>query len=315
MSWSKVLVLALGAVLLGSSAFAQDDDDLMQLSPKKKVDPKAKLKPKAKPRPPVVKPPLSSTDDELAPLTPSKADLLLKLAGTAIPRRTRVSIDERDVGPLPVAPQSLSVGDHTVAVRAPGYATWTKKISIVANKPTEVTVGLEATSAIVSVTTDAPGAQVAINGKSVGLSPLEDLEVLPGTTTITVRKEGYRDSSQTLKLIPGKEYPLSIKLSLAPVAEVAPDRPEAPNLVPPANADLGLGTTVEPSAPVYTRWYFWVGTAAVIAAVAAGTAVGVSSSQPKPLGEKAICGDKGCDSCIGFTCMTSPASGIVPFKF
>jgi len=316
MSWSKLLVIALGGALLAGPAFAQDDDELMQLSPKKKAEPKAKPRPKAKPKAPP-RQPVTSNDDELTPLTPSKGELVLK--APAAPRRAKVSIDDREVGTLPIANQSLSPGEHMIAVRAPGYTTWTRKVNIVANKPTEVTVALEAHAALVSVSSDASGAQVAINGKPVGTAPIEELEVPPGATTITVRKEGYKDATQTLKLVAGKEYPLSVKLG-PPVAVAPPivaadtDRPENPNLVPPPSEDVGIGTTIQESPPVYTRWYFWAGAVAVVAAVAVGTAVGVSNSQPRPLGEQGICGPTGCDSCIGFTCTLTP-SGIAPFKF
>lgn len=318
MSWSKVLVIALGGALFAGPAFAQDDDDLMPLSPtKKKADPKPKPKPKAKPKAPP-KQPVTSSDDELTPLTPSKGDLVLKVAGAA-PKRAKVTIDDRDVGTLPISSQSLSVGEHTVAIRTPGHATWTKKITIIANKPTEVPVILEANAALVSVSSDTPGAQVVINGKLVGTAPLEETEIPPGAATISVRKEGYKESTQTLKLIAGKEYPLSVKLG-APITTTTTiiantDRPENPNLVPPPNEDLGLATRVEESEPIYTKWYFWAGAAAVVAVVAVGSAVAVSGSQQRPLGESAICGPAGCDSCIGFMCTIMPASGFVPLKF
>ena len=319
MSWSKVLVIALGGALLAGPVFAQDDDELMQLGPKKKVDPKAKPKTKIKPRPPVTRPPVTSNDDELTPLTPSKGDLVLKFAPGAAPRRAKVTIDDREIGTLPIGTQSLSAGEHTVAIRAPGHVTWTKKVTVLANKPTEVPVTLEANAALVSVAADTNGAQVLINGKLMGTAPLEDLELPPGATTITVRREGYKDSTQTLKLVAGKEYPISVKLGLPVTAPTEPiattDRPENRDLLPPPNETVGLGTTLEESPPIYTRWYFWAGAVAVVAAVAVGTAVGVSSSQPRPLGERKICGDSGCDSCIGFTCTLMPSSAFAPFKF
>ncbi len=318
MPWSKVLVIALGGALLAGPAFAQDDDDLMQLSPKKKPDAKPKPKPKAKPKANPTRTPVTSNDDELTPLTPQKGELVLKLASGAAPRRAKVTIDDREVGTLPIAAQSLSAGEHTVVVRSPGHVTWTKRVVVAANKPTDVLVALEGNAAIVSVNTDTNGAQVMINGKLAGNAPIEELEVPPGATTITVRKEGYKDSTQTLKLVAGKEYPISVKLG-APAATTAilatSDRPENTSLVPSPNENVGIETRVEQSPPLYTRWYFWAGAAAVIAAVAVGTTVGVSASQPKPLGEKAICGNAGCDSCIGFMCTIMPAQAFAPFKF
>jgi hypothetical protein len=260
----------------------------------------------------VVKPrpaPTPTPDEDLAPLPPLMSELVLKLAATSATRRAKVTIDDKDVGTLPLSPQMLSPGEHTVTVRAPGFAWWTRKVTLVGNKPSDVTVTLEATAALVSVTADSSGAEVLINGKGVGTAPVDEMEVAPGTTTIVVRKEGFTESTQTVKLIAGREYPISVKLGVAPVATAivaGSDRPENTNLTP-ANPDasLGLEASVEPT-PVYKRWYVWAGAAAVVAAVAVGVGVGVSSSKPKRLTEAEICGPGGCDACIG-------CAGIVRF--
>lgn len=311
MAWSRLLVMALAGALMAAPAWGQEDDDLAPLTPKKKPD-GAKPKPKPRPaRPPVVvKPrPAPTPDEDLAPLTPLMGDLVLKLAATSTTRRAKVTIDDKDVGTLPVPPQTLSPGEHTVVVRAPGFAWWTRKVTLVGNKPSEVTVTLEATAALVSVTSDSSGAEVLINGKGVGTAPVEEMEVAPGSTTIVVRKDGFAESTQTVKLVAGREYPISVKLGTVPVTPAivaGSDRPENTNLTP-ANPDasLGLEASVEPT-PAYKRWYVWAGAAAVVAAVAVGVGVGVNNSKPKRLTEAEICGPKGCDACIG-------CAGIVRF--
>jgi hypothetical protein len=316
---SRLLVLALAGALCAVPAWGQDDDDLAPLTPtKKKNEPKAKPKPKPPPAKPAPKPKpapvTNNTDDELAPLAPMKGELQLKLAASAATRRAKVTIDDKDAGTLPLAAQSLAAGDHVVSVRAPGFSIWKKTLTVTANKTTEITVPLEATAALVSVTADSSGAEVLINGKGVGTAPVEELEVPPGSTTIVVRKEGYKDASTTVKLVAGREYPISIKLG-APAAATnlvaQTDRPENTNLTP-ANTETpgGLEGTYEPT-PVYKRWYVWVGAAAVVAAVAVGVAVGVNSSKPHVLSDKEICGGA-CDACIGFMCGMS-ASGITKF--
>ena len=301
MSWSKLLLIAVGgAFLVASPVLAQDDDMLTPLGPSKK---KAKPKPKPKPRPAVIKPATPvAVDDELAPLTPARGELVLKLAAGLTTRRARVTIDDKEVGVLPIAAQTLSAGEHMVAVRAPGHATWTKKVTIAAAKPTDVTVGLEPNAAIVSVSTDTIGAQVLINGKLVGSAPIDELEVPPGNTTIAVRKEGYRDATQTVKLVAGKEYPISVKLGAPTATSVIvatpTDRPENPNLIPPPTDSIPAEVAYEESPPVYKRWYVWAGVAAVVAAVAIGTAVGVSLSQPRRLPEDEICASRTADGSI-----------------
>ncbi len=320
MSWSRLLVLALAGAFLAAPAWAQDDDDLAPLTPKKKTDaPKAKAKPaapKAKPAPTAAKPkpaPAATPDEDLAPLAPSKGELVLKLAATSNTRKAKVSIDDKEIGTLPFAAQSMGAGEHTVWVRAPGFAVWSKKITVTANKTTELSVALEANAALLTITADSPGAAVLINGRQVGIVPLEELEVAPGSTTILVRKEGFKDATTNAKLVAGREYPISVRLTPAPPATAIvaqSDRPENTTLTPTDGAEspLGVEASYEPT-PVYKRWYVWTGVAVVVAAaVAVGVGVSVSN-KPKSLGEKEICGGM-CDACIGFSCA---ASGIMKF--
>jgi hypothetical protein len=62
--------------------------------------------------------------------------------------------------------------------------------------------------------------------------------------------------------------------------------------------------------PITQRWYFWVGVAAVVAAAAAGTAVGVTAAQPpRKRTEGEICTSK-CAACIGLSCTGANVSGL-----
>ena len=176
---SRLLTIALAGALFSAPAWAQDDDDLAPLTPRKKVDGKPKPKPKVAPRPMVkpkpapvtTTPPITPADDDLAPLAPVKADLVIKLAASSLARHAKVTIDDREVGTLPLPPQSINTGEHTVVVRAPGFAPFTRKVTIVGTRANELSVALEATAALLSVTADVPGSEVLINGRSVGTAP------------------------------------------------------------------------------------------------------------------------------------------------
>jgi hypothetical protein len=321
-------VFAVLVCLLAVPAFAQDDD-LAPLAPTKPKPAPAKPKPApAKPKPaPVAKPKPVAVDDDLAPLAPvapKQGELSVKLA-TAVSGAS-VSIDGKELASSAAA-QSLPPGEHTVQVRRPGYAVFVKKVTVVAGRPVEVSVSLVATAAVLSVTSDVSDAQVFVNGRQVGTAPLRDLEVPPGSVEISVRKAGFKEDKQRLTLLAGKDYPVQVKFNPGALTAVAvSDRPVETDLTPgPTHAStVDTGITTAPTvadAPIYQRWYFWAGVAAVVVAAGVGVAVGVNASQTQKLQEGNICYQRDssgkltpqtggtCSSCIGLACS---GAGILP---
>lgn len=309
---APVLLLA---ALVSFSSFAQDDDELAPLAPlPKKPAPKPKAKPKPKPAPkPAVKPKAEKPDDDLAPIAPiaKTGDLVVKVAGGVT--RAVLSIDGKEVGQLPLAPQTVSAGDHTVTVKRAGYAQFVKKVAVPGGKQTEVEAKLAAVSAVISVKSDVDDAQVLINGRLIGTAPVVDYEFPPGPVTISVIKEGFKEDKQKLTLVAGRDYPIKVKFKPAQVA--AADRPVEATLTPlvettptpPIEVRKGPQET-----PIYQRWYFWAGVGAVVVAAAAGTAiaVGASNAQPARLTDEQICGTK-CDGCIGFACSAAARNALM----
>ena len=313
--------LLLAVFCFSQTSFAQDDDDLAPLAPKK---PKPTAKPKpaaAKPKPavkPVVKPVVE--DDDLAPLAASKGDVNVKLAqglSNAI-----LSIDNKEVGPLPVGPQTLTTGEHAIKVRRLGYADFVKRVTVLGGKTVDVEAKLTATSAILSVTSDVPEAQVFVNGRLVGTAPISDLEVPPGSAELSVRKTGFKDDNKRLTLIAGKDYPVVVKFNPGTTTTVVAtsDRPAETKLTPDDDTTPVTGpavsTTVDET-PIYGRWYFWAGVAAVAVGAAVVTGVVVNNNQPpQRLSEGTVCAANGgrCDICVGLQCAASGLpSGIVTF--
>ncbi len=312
--------LLLAVFAFSQTSFAQDDDDLAPLAPKK---PKPAAKPKPAPKPkPAVKPAVKALveDDDLAPLASSKGDLNIKLPqglSNAI-----VSIDNKDVGPFPIGPQTLPVGEHSVKVRRLGYADFVKKVTVLSGKTVDVEAKLTAVNAILSVTSDVPEAQVFVNGRLAGTAPISELEVPAGVTEINVRKTGFKDDIKRLTLIAGKDYPVVVKFNPGTTTTVVAtsDRPAETKLTPDEDPSLVTGpavtTTVEET-PIYGRWYFWAGVAAVAVGAVVITGVVVNNNQPPlPLTEGDVCrvNNGRCNICIGLQCAGSGLpSGILNF--
>jgi hypothetical protein len=299
-------VFLVGAVF-GVTAFAQADDDLAPLAPLPKTKPKPKPAAKPAPKPKPAAKPAPKPDEELAPIAPvaKTGELVVHVAGNV--SRAALSIDGKEVGTLPLAPQTLPVGEHTVTVKRAGYAQFVKKVTVAGGKQTEVEAKLAPVSAVISVKSDVDDAQVLINGRLIGTAPVVDYEFPPGPVTISVIKEGFKEDKQKLTLVAGKDYAIEVKFKAPEV--VSADRPVQATLTPEVTPVPAPPIEVkkEPTqTPLYQRWYFWAGVGAVLAAAAAGTAIAVSSAnaQPTKLGEKEICGGK-CDACVNFSCMTT----------
>jgi len=302
MTRSWVVLLVVG---LSTAALAQDDDDLVPLGPVTKPKPKAKPKPKPAPKP-APKKPVITDDDELVPIGPmvQKGDLSIKLVTNL--SGAVLSIDGKEIGPLPLPPQNINAGEHTVTVKRPGYAAFVKKVMVQNGKAVEVDAKLTATAAVLSVESDVPGAQVLLNGRAIGVAPLNDVEVPPGPAEVAVVKEGFREDTQKIAFVAGKDYPIVVKFNpgTSTTLTASSDRPVQSKLAPTdiaSNPVTGVQTTA--SEPITSKWYFWAGIAVGVAAVSVGTYFGVSeANKSRTFTEKQLCGDQPCDGCIGLMC-------------
>jgi len=299
--------------LMASPARAAEDDDLAPLTPVKSRPKPAPAPPRVKATPPpprkAAPPPARAgrPDDELAPLTPvaSRGELSVRVPGAI--QGAVLLVDGKELTPLPAGRQTLAVGEHLVAVRRPGFATFTRKVTVAAGRTVEVEARLVPSAAVLTVRTDVTEALVTVNGRPVGLTPLLELEVAPGPVELLVSRDGYLDEHQRLVVAAGRDYPVTLRLSPSPNAPAALDAPLDRSLAPGAQepGPLGVSQASADPTPVTQRWYFWVGVAAVVTAAAVGTAVAVTAAQPpRPRTSAEICQGT-CDACIGLACFAA----------
>ena len=72
--------------------------------------------------------------------------------------------------------------------------------------PVSLTTDVITTGAgVIFVNVSPPGTEVYFEGKLVGYSPVKIVDILPGDYTITLKKEGYRDSQEKVTLREGGE--------------------------------------------------------------------------------------------------------------
>jgi serine/threonine protein kinase len=93
-----------------------------------------------------------------------------------------------------------------------------------------------------AVRSEPPGANVLLNGKLVGQTPLELPGLKPGPARLAVELKGYKTHSEALRLKVGerKEIVVALQRKAAPPVKPPPDRPPPPPPPPPKKVEYGF---------------------------------------------------------------------------
>lgn len=148
----------------------------------------------------------------------------------SLPSAAAVWIDSRHAGQTPLT-TSIKSGPHSLEIRAPGYQTWHTKLDVIAGQPIKMAaVRLLPATAKLQLSSDPSGANVLVGNRYFGATPLV-LSLEPDQEhTILLNRAGYQKAVRRLKLSPGEEKKLRVKLTAQEgVVELA---------VTPANSEL-----------------------------------------------------------------------------
>lgn len=143
---------------------------------------------------PTPAPPTSTTEiPEFEPLSGS-------LSVTANIEGATVYLDGEAVGPAPIRRDELPMGRHVVRVQADGFRTFERNVNVTSGQEARVNVVLEAVPVALRVDSDVPGAQVFVDRRYIGTTPLTVEDLGPGTYEVTVSAEGYDMQAETVEL-------------------------------------------------------------------------------------------------------------------
>jgi hypothetical protein len=100
--------------------------------------------------------------------------------------------------------REIAPGRHKVVVSAPGYFPAERSKEVLKGVPNVVEIELKPRPAVVSVRA-ADGAQVSINGRPAGVTPLvRPIEVPPGKHLVTITRRGHRPWSREITVKRGE---------------------------------------------------------------------------------------------------------------
>jgi formylglycine-generating enzyme required for sulfatase activity/serine/threonine protein kinase len=131
------------------------------------------------------------------------------------PDGAQVYIDGKNVGQTPLQLNEVKRGKVKIIVYKKGFDVWEQEIMIEPSKVSEVNAVLVSSFGSLKVETTPDGAQVYIDGKKQGESPLELKELKKGSHEVVFKKEGYKDFSQSIEVLGGQQVALQSSLSIA----------------------------------------------------------------------------------------------------
>ena len=148
----------------------------------------------------------------------------------------RILIRDKLVGTTPLSATRLPAGSATLEVELDGFFTEKRQIVVPSSGALSLELTLHARSKVglLIVRTNPAGALVAVDGRKQGSSsPSIELALPAGSHRVTALREGYDEASVPVVLKAGSVRELTMPL--------------------------------EKSVPLTSRWWFWTGTAAVLA--------------------------------------------------
>lgn len=95
-------------------------------------------------------------------------------------------------------------GDYTVEVTAPGYAPYSRKVSIASGSRISVRPILSQLPGRLVINSYPKGAIVTVNGKSHGMTPVTIENVTPGKVRIVLNKRNFDLVSVDMNVVPGR---------------------------------------------------------------------------------------------------------------
>jgi hypothetical protein len=132
-----------------------------------------------------------------------------------------VTVDGRLEGPTPVTVVDLPFGEYAVQVARPGYTPYQETHTLSADEPDRtLLVRLEAAFEPPPLTTGSivfdsrpQGANVLLDGRLVGTTPLRLPEVIAGTHDVRMELTGYRPVSAGVTVEPGRQARFAVTLT------------------------------------------------------------------------------------------------------
>lgn len=172
-----------------------------------------------------------------------------------------IFVDGKSAGGSPALVQKLSVGIHSVEVRAAGHASASQTVTVAADKTVRVAVVLKATKkapvgGTIHVLAEPAGVDVVVDGKPSGKAPVKVSELAEGTHYVEGKLAGYLTAGQQVKVTAGQVTTIKLTLKKEEKKPVPVAKPDVGTVVI-AGAPAGALASLDgkPAAPLMATGY------------------------------------------------------------
>ncbi|MDH4184858.1 MAG: PEGA domain-containing protein, partial [Nitrospinota bacterium] len=132
-----------------------------------------------------------------------------------------VFLDGEKIGPAPISGFQVAPGDHVLELRAEGYQSWSRNIAVTGGARLDFEAAPALAEGSLLAESDPAGAEVFIDGQSLGVTPVMITGLTPGTRSARMELEGYLPWNGQARMAEGKGAKISAIMALAAKLKVA----------------------------------------------------------------------------------------------
>lgn len=125
---------------------------------------------------------------------------------TSTPPDAQILVDGEPSGTTPATLEMLAVGSRTITLKKDNFEPWQGRADIVPLETTAIEARLVSSFGSLAVTTDPTGAEIYLDGKPLGPSPVTIDAVMKGYHTILAKREDCDDVTETVTIKPETRY-------------------------------------------------------------------------------------------------------------
>jgi|GEM_PF-3575992 len=166
---------------------------------------------------------------------------------TSDPPGATVFVGTEEKGKTPLKLSALPFGTLKLTLKLQGYQDLTEDVELNENQAVvDLPAVLQSAAAQVGmlvIESTPPGAFIALGTRVIGQTPKTLDKTNVGKYAITLKKEGYVDYSETVRVKEGQTTTIQAQLAEIPKAVVVEEKPQPPEVKPGMLVTLGPGVT------------------------------------------------------------------------